>query len=34
MLERMIGEGLGRVHGFSSEWDYEKGDWKKNTGAK
>ena len=34
MLERMIAEGVGRVHGVSSEWDYEKGDWKKNTGAK
>jgi len=34
VLERMIGMGVGRVHGVSSEWDYEKGDWKKNTGAK
>jgi cytochrome c oxidase subunit 4 len=31
MLERMIATGVGRVHGVSSEWDYEKGDWKKNT---
>jgi cytochrome c oxidase subunit 4 len=31
MLERMIGMGVGRVHGVSSEWDYEKGDWKSNT---
>ena len=34
MLERMIAEGQGRVHGVSSEWDYEKGDWKANTKAK
>lgn len=31
MLERMIAMGVGRVHGIGSEWDYEKGDWKKNT---
>ena len=30
MLERMIAEGQGRVHGVSAKWDYEKGDWKKN----
>lgn len=34
MLERMIAEGLGKVHGIANDWDYEKGDWKKNTGAK
>jgi len=34
MLERQIAMGVGKVHGVSSEWDYEKGDWKKNTGAK
>lgn len=32
MLERMIAQGVGKVHGVSSEWDYEVGDWKKNTG--
>lgn len=30
MLERMLAEGKGRIHGYSSEWDYEKGDWKKS----
>lgn len=29
MLERILAQGQGRVHGVSSEWDYEKGDWKK-----
>ncbi len=29
MLERMLSQGVGRVHGVASEWDYEKGDWKK-----
>ena len=24
MLERMLAEGKGRIHGYSSEWDYEK----------
>jgi hypothetical protein len=32
MLERMIAEGVGKVHGVSSNWDYEKGEWKWNTG--
>lgn len=31
MLERMIAEGQGKITGVSAEWDYEKGDWKKNT---
>jgi len=30
MLERMIAEGVGRVEGVSSKWDYETGTWKKN----
>jgi len=25
----MLAQGVGRVHGVASEWDYEKGDWKK-----
>ncbi|RNA21408.1 cytochrome c oxidase subunit 4 isoform mitochondrial-like [Brachionus plicatilis] len=29
MLERMIAQGVGRVHGVSSKWDYETGTWKK-----
>lgn len=29
MLERMIAQGVGRVQGVSSKWDYEKGTWKK-----
>jgi len=29
VLERMLAQGVGRVHGVASEWDYEKGDWKK-----
>jgi len=29
MWERWIAEGLGKVEGISSHWDYEKGDWKK-----
>jgi hypothetical protein len=28
MAERMIAEGQGKVYGISSNWDYEKGDWK------
>jgi cytochrome c oxidase subunit 4 len=28
MLERMIAQGQGKVHGVSAGWDYEKGDWK------
>jgi hypothetical protein len=27
----MIQMGVGRVHGIARDWDYEKGDWKKNT---
>jgi hypothetical protein len=30
----MIAEGQGKVEGVSSKWDYEKGDWKWNTGKK
>jgi hypothetical protein len=29
MLERMIAEGQGKISGVASEWDYEKGDWKR-----
>jgi hypothetical protein len=29
MLERMIAEGQGKILGAASEWDYEKGDWKR-----
>jgi hypothetical protein len=28
MVERMIAEGQGKIYGVSSQWDYEKGDWK------
>lgn len=28
MLEKMIAQGQGKIHGVSSGWDYEKGDWK------
>jgi len=30
MLERWIAEGVGKVEGIASHWDYETGDWKKN----
>jgi len=29
MLERWIAEGMGKVEGIASHWDYETGDWKK-----